>query len=744
VDPVIPLVGTTGKFSQTPEEANKSKGATKPPVMPTAAGAENQFIRLEVPFDVNRNEIVSSDSIYAAFSQLIGNLSITDQLGNHVPGIALVNGTDAFGISRGLDAGFPSDINAGGGDNNIGPGVILYVADDGDNDLGTICAFGGNSGDSDGRPDTTDITQIRIALNTLNGRPVDAFYTVTVDDGTVGDILGPKVLSLVPDQPDPEDPLDLTKCAPTSRFIVHFNEPCVPTNVGKTLALDATPFFGNIPLIPTPPLLPVPPLPNTHITAQLNSGASPMYLPCDVRPLNSNNLATYVITPLVDLPPQRSIDLVIVDANANQDPNNGQLFGATDLWGNFHTPGAEVRQTFGIGKGRAPVNAPVCPEVFYWLPVAGRGIGAIDLNGYGFNSNTPGKWDNTTINPNTGLREYDPVKSEDLYRKAPLIVRGSGNTTSAFGIFGIGNQYVFPVGVGSYRYGPPLPGTTEQFQIGTQSWVGNGANDSGNTGTPIPGINEGSSGFETLVRNSEGDVILTGRESGDVGTVSDLVVGDFLDAANFDTQNFFAASSFHTELFWGGGGARNFLADPPLPNPPPSRYWVGLSPIDILVDQVDPLGKARIIEGAEVFAGGNKSYGQLLPDVDSPLNWDNETPPLSGFELGPNPQTATFVKAYTARQQIGNYLYAVDIENKALQVINSNTFQTMATLSLPDPAGVAIMANNRYVFTANAGNDTMSIIGADPTQVDFHQEVARIPVGRGPETISCQIDGEDV
>ena len=41
--------------------------------------------------------------------------------------------------------------------------------------------------------------------------------------------------------------------------------------------------------------------------------------------------------------------------------------------------------------------------------------------------------------------------------------------------------------------------------------------------------------------------------------------------------------------FWGAGITRNNIGDPPITNPPPSRFWVGLNPIDILIDQNDPL-----------------------------------------------------------------------------------------------------------------------------------------------------------
>ena len=744
-EPVISLVGPTGRYSMTPDEANLADGAVKPPLMPpeTQSG-QNQYIRLEVPFKVRAADIMSSDSIYSPFSQLVGNLTITDETGNHVPGIALVNGMDAFGKFRGNDAGFPHDLTAGGQDRNLGTGVILYVADDGDGVLGTIAAFGGSTHDSDARPETTDLKQLRVSLTELGGRDLDCFWTITIDDGTTGDKTLPSVLSLVAETPDPSDPLNPNKCAVNSRFIARFSEPCVPTSVGKSAVLDAPPFLGNLPLVATPPLPPAPPLPHTYITASLNSNTSPLYLPCDVEPLNVNNLSTYVITPLVTLPPSRNVTVVIVDAQANQNPATGTFSGPIDLSGNFKLSG-DLRVNYKTGQGRAPVNAPVSPEVFYWLPISGRGVGAVDLNGFGFTTNTPGKWDNTMIDPNTGLREYDPVKSANLWQHAAIATK-SPNIVTGIAILGsppppgTSAKYAWPLGTGSYLYGPPL--NNNPFTVGGLFWQGAGPNDKGNTGTPLPGINEMSSGYETMVRNANGEVILTGPDFGDVGAIADLVTGEFLDAGIFDTQSLFASSSFHLSFFWGAGLTRNNIGDPPVVNPPPSRFWVGLNPIDILIDQSNPQGTARVIEGDEVWSGSLRSYTLLIPNPATPTGVDQ--PPFLFTMNGPNPQTASGILNYASRQQIGNYLYAVDTENKALQVLNSNSFETITSITLPDPAGVAVMPNNRYVFTSNAGDDSMSVIGADPTQADFHKEIAHILVGRGPASIACEPDGEDV
>src|SRR6185369_151955 len=126
--------------------------------------------------------------------------------------------------------------------------------------------------------------------------------------------------------------------------------------------------------------------------------------PCDVEPLNTNNLATYVITPLLDLPSNRTVTLVVVDSQANQNPLTGEFSGPIDLSGNFKLSG-DFRVNFKVGKGRAAVNAPVSPEVFYWLPVDGRGVGAVDLNGFGATTNAPGKCVITSVTATTETKE---------------------------------------------------------------------------------------------------------------------------------------------------------------------------------------------------------------------------------------------------------------------------------------------------------------------------------------------------
>ncbi|MFO0982429.1 MAG: hypothetical protein U1E76_11955 [Planctomycetota bacterium] len=77
-------------------------------------------------------------------------------------------------------------------------------------------------------------------------------------------------------------------------------------------------------------------------------------------------------------------------------------------------------------------------------------------------------------------------------------------------------------------------------------------------------------------------------------------------------------------------------------------------------------------------------------------------------------------------------------------MLNSNTFRVLTSIDLPDPWGVGIMPHLRQLYVSNFGDDSVSVVGTDPSAADFHQESVRIPVGHGPRAVSCQPDAEDV
>jgi hypothetical protein len=749
-DPVIPLVGNPGTLSQTPVVANQGAGSAPPPLYDPVVTTTNHWFRVEFPFPVDRTTILSSDPIYSPFSNLNGNITVTDKNGEHVPGMALVNGVDAFGMKHGADTGFPHDVQ-NGVDRNLGANVFLYVADL-DGNLGTIAAWGWTfdplNPNAKIETQTASVDSVRVNVSSVNNWTANAAWTFGV--GTSPDTQAPFVVSISSETKDPTDPLNINSTSANGTFIVQFSEPMVPQSVGHSAALNGFPFDGNQPL---PPF--VKPLPDTTIMATVNSSAGTLFVPFDCNPVNQNNLLTYRFSPLVDLPSKSSVDVLVRAVKNNTNNSTFQKNSAIDLSGNFFNgpdadnngvpDGTDVTASFSVGPGRAVVNIPVSPEVVYWLPAQGDGIGAIDLNGWGYTTNTPGA--------NAGIRERASILTRCVFDLSGNAVNPNGTNffgTPAIALLGHPgfqyDQYLYPVGTGGFAYGATITGT---------DWEG-AATDEGNSGTLFPGINEMSSGFETICRDSTGSPILTGAEFGDVGNIQDLMVGEFLDRVFYDRRNNFASNAFHISIFGGGSTqGRNVISDPPTPNPPPTRYWVGLPQLGIAINQDNPLLPPQMIEGDEVFVGdgqfrganrpGNAthiSFQQLKVNAVNPNAGDQTIFPHKG--VGPGTRSATGVYTFSSRQQIGNFLYATDATSREVQVINSNTMRLIASLSLPDPTGLGMSPDMSFLYVTNFSDNSLSIVGADPTKSNFHTEVARVTTGVGPKQVAVQPENEDV
>jgi hypothetical protein len=735
-DPVIPLVGNPGVLSQTPTEANSSDGSVTPPNYDAQVTSTSHWFRIVFPFTVNRTTLLSSDPIYLPFSTLNGNVTVNDKNGAHVPGIAMVNGTDAFGVNRSKQSGFPHDVQ-GGVDMNVGPNVFLYVADV-DGNLATPAAWGPSP---DGVTDTTTATVdlVRVGVSSVNGWNANTLWTFRVGTTALSD--PPAVASVASEVKDPTDPTNPNSTATRGSFIVQFSEPMIPQSVGRSAALNGFPFDANLPVPPFGK-----PLPDTAIMAKIVAATGTLFVPFDCNPVNKNNLATYRLTPLIDLPSKSTVDLLVRTFTNNKGssgkaPTN--LFG-THFDGNGNPPDhTDVKITFSVGPGHAVVNIPVSPEVVYWLPTQGDGIGAIDLNGWGYSTNTPGA--------NAGNRDRASIITKSAWDITHMILVNPNGmepfVVPAIGLIGHPgfeyDQYLYPVGTGGFAYGAGI----------TTDWEGL-ANDAGNSGTLFPGINEMSSGFETICRDSEGGAILTGSQFGDVGTIQDFAIGEFLDRVYYDRQNFFSSNGFHVSVFNGGSSqGRNTISDPPTPNPPPTRYWVGLPQLGVAINQDNPTAAVLFIEGDQVFLGDRLlnagiatapfvGFQQLRVNPDNPNASDVTIFPHKS--IGPGTRSATAVYTFSSRQQVGNFLYATDITNRELQVLNSNTMQLISSLSLPDPTGIAVAPDMEFVYVTNFSDNTMSVVGADPTNANFHKELARVSTGIGPRALSVQPENEDI
>jgi hypothetical protein len=774
-DPTITVVGTPGQLSQTPETANSNNGTSPPPsfssTVPTLTSTNNWF-RFELPYDLVPSSVLGTDPTLKPFSYLNGNVTVTGVRGEHIPGMAMVNGVDAFGVSHVNDNGFPHDV-VNGHDRNLGRRTFLYVADV-DGNLSTPAAWGYKLAGNGQRLEIQDSAQhdggaldtVRINVDSMNGLTVHAAWSFHI--GAAADTRVPYVVSISSETRDPTDPLNAASVASTGSLIVEFSKPMVPRTVGHSATLDGFPFDANLPNPATSP-----PNPDTTITATVNTKVGKLFVPFDCTPINRNNLATYRLRPLINLPSQGTIDVLIRSLTKN----NGK--SAIDLAGNFYDgqdanndsvpDGVDLTSTFSVGPGQAIVNIPVSPEVVYWIPATGSGIGAVDLNGRGFGTNTPGA---NASNRDLAALVTKPWLDFNGCEANP----GGINLSSGIGLLAhpgnlatptdpctmqpmkdfAHNRFWYPQGLGSF----PFNATANA----ARSEVWEDAQDPGNPGTPFPGVNEGSSGFETLCRDNTGSPILTGSSFGQVGAVQDMIVGEFLDRVYYDHFNTRAGSTFHVSFFGGLAStmARNTIADPPCVNPPPTHYWMGLPQIDVVLDQNNPTNPALVIEGDEVFTGlrlGGLAAGQtanaartnsfihLKPNPINPNAADQQIfPGTVGATLGNGPggQSATAVYTFASRQQIGNFLYATDATTRELHAINSNTMRVITSISLPDPTGLAITPDMEYLYVTNFSDDSFSVVGADPTSPNFHKELARVRTGAGPRAIAVQPENEDV
>jgi Lactonase, 7-bladed beta-propeller len=82
--------------------------------------------------------------------------------------------------------------------------------------------------------------------------------------------------------------------------------------------------------------------------------------------------------------------------------------------------------------------------------------------------------------------------------------------------------------------------------------------------------------------------------------------------------------------------------------------------------------------------------------------------------------------------------------NKKLHALNSNTLGIIDSVKLPDPTGLGLSADLSTLYVSNAGDDSLSIVDADPTSATFMTELKRVPVGSGPRAVAVTPDNEDV
>ncbi len=755
-DPIIKVFGSTGpnlgkRFSLSEEEANElyqvdpttigSGNATYAlssahPLIPAVAGA-NQWIYLEFPMKIHKKKVrktlFKNKAALAPQSFLTNNIEIVDENDVHLPGIALVNGRDKSKTKLTGDANLPIFIDNNGKNRLVSKDVFAYVSDsDGD---GTLNDVGVNpSGFADG-----GANEVRVKLHSVGGVTVNGYWVLKI--GAAGAPTAPgnptivDVSAKTPVTPAATAANGNQKVEPFSSFFVRYSEPVVPVSVGfnakEVQQYNATNpvvpllYNGNTALVPNPDNLNVPLYPNfqvmgVHKDADI-ANTAPFVVPFDVRPRNPNNLAEYVINPLLDLP--GGLDVSVASLTSTNNVNVTSLASgdtvttaAMTFWNELYDDAAPMAFAFRTEGTRAFVNVPVAPQAIYYAPLSGSGAGAINLDGNGFETNKPA--------------------TEKI-----LILTNLMQLTTC------------PIG-GSFLFGcnPNTFGDATAMDP-----IGLGGNPAGLMGpTPVPGVNEGSKGsdasglnpnalfgegFETVCRDSNGDQRLA--KSPVLGSISDIQVGDFLDKIFFDALNPFAQTGAHQSFTSGAALTQNSIADPPSPNPPPLRLPVGLQPPDIVFNAQNLKEPAFVIEGDECFTTIGPGLGRifLLPNNTTPLAGDRF--PTFG-QNGPSYQSFSMGGAYAARQQIGNFLYMADRDNGVVQVVNSNNFSVVHTIETPDPEGLGLSPDLRTLYVSNFGDDSVSIVGVDPISPFYNVEINRIKVGSGPRDVAVQPEHEDV
>lgn len=347
--------------------------------------------------------------------------------------------------------------------------------------------------------------------------------------------------------------------------------------------------------------------------------------------------------------------------------------------------GQPVTTQFRTAQGSGIVNAPVCPEAVY-IGIGGAepGVSVLDLNGFGQGTGDPDPAvTRFPLNPNVGIP----------------------------GVF------------------PPLsPGTTT--------------------------LDGGSRGALSLTR----DTNLNTRLLRDpiVGEVADIHIGGPLDLVfNNENINVNVTRANQINPVTIGRVTGNTISQPPHPNPPrlvfpppnPNRAIFGEEPT-MTTTQVNQVGLMTTLNPPCVnspvnqLTRGNPFSNQqgaagIYGNLYEGIFYGPQPPPLSP---PPPPPYCRF----TARQQVGHFLYVLDRSNRQIVIVNSNRFTILDTIRLSDPVSMTMSPNMTRLAVTNFASSTVSFIDIDPTSPAFHRVVAETRVERGPSGIAWQPDGEDV
>lgn len=726
---------------------------TMPPTADITGTNGTQFIQLILPYEILDDSVFDKTNSIDYLNP--DALTIEDDKGNHVPCTVLVNGKDAWGNGPNIYTKDPQWPQLKGV--NINPGAnkssIVFIAQP-------------KTGVINDVPDMTPFklwsmsNEMRIHLKMVKDKSgkslmVNGKWMVLKEGGTPNDLKIKSIhaIDLLMDktaQPviDPMGSHEVVRRK--SGFMVSFNKPVIPETLAQSIYYGHPQFNGNTgpisEMITNPSLCANggtntdPIIPNLALVVKMIDPSGATYshqaaAPFRCRPVTQNNLFDFIIDPVIDLssssylgsppfndPNVTEIHRVRVSLEAYPHDSSKLLKG---VWNRNMGPcgyfGGQLKSlssvTYTVESSGRTVNAPVCPNAIYY-GMRKHGLGVIDLDGNGFTTN-------------------DPAFSRPMLVTSFRYLTPGGNAAK-----GIGNNYA---------YGAKAAGPGKSIGLGSA--------------TIMPGVNEGSSGMDELVRDSRGNAKLFPPSRGNPLFVSDIEVGDFLDTIFYDKHNNFAQKLFHHSLLNATPINTNSISGPPTPNPPPLTLPIGMCSPFVGQSPLQHLDKPTyVIMGKEVFTRQlpwsilpldtgfiHLQYAAMTsPPSSSDMPFPpNPFPPLDQdfVNTGPLAESSTTGSGfmYSSRQQIGNFLFVADKANNAVVVLNSNTMEVIHTIhGFSQPDGMAITPDLKTLYVANSGISSVDVVDADPTSAGFLMRTNTISVGKKPKGICVQPDMEDV
>ncbi|MFQ5503298.1 MAG: hypothetical protein ACE5F1_00705 [Planctomycetota bacterium] len=254
-------------------------------------------------------------------------------------------------------------------------------------------------------------------------------------------------------------------------------------------------------------------------------------------------------------------------------------------------------------------------------------------------------------------------------------------------------------------------------------------------------LNAGTDGALTLIKDSKAnDLLLDDKVLANVG---DIEVGQGLDKIFNNVNINLHVGTTNAAFGWG-----NPITFPPTPNPPRLRFDPPPNPAFNIFAEEPSVATPPIVpvppctsSPQDQLVQGNP-FSTVVNSVGlfyKGLNLFYGPQPVPGSPPGP-----ILPCPYYIRQQIGHFLYVLDRRNKQIRVVNSNRFQIIETIQLPDPWEMAMAPNLTILAVTNFSSNSVSFIDTDPASPTFHKVIKEVKVGKGPTGLAWQPEGEDL